>query len=649
MNDDHDEIDDAKVVAQISDDEELIKTLGKWESQSKQHWGSWRRDAVREYEFVSGKQWSEADKGILLDEGRVPVVFNRTDPMVSAVLGAEILNRQEVTYLPREIGDVRTNEIVNDAAQWVRDATDASDEESDAFLDCIITGIGWTETRMDYEEDPEGMIVIGRVTPLQMWSDPSATKRGLKDRRYHWRGRMMDRLDVKALTTDAKYAQVLNVGNDGGDGNMTESVSSSGDDYELGPDEGGTHDKDTRGRIWVRHFQWFDLVDAHKVFDPETGESSVMKKDEYKQLVMSSLENLVRPPQSVKIKTRQYSEAFMAGKVLLNKREIEGFTFHPLTGKRDEKAGTWYGLVRAMTDPQMWANKWFSQIMHVLNTSAKGGLLYEENAVVNERELKEEWARPDSAIKLKAGALANGRIEERKASNYPAGLDKLMQFSFDAMPQVSGINLEMMGLVGKDQPGVLEAHRKQAGYSILAQFFDALKLYRKRQGRTLLNFIQEYISDGRLIRITGDNGAEQYVPLIRDDKTLKYDIIVDDAPMSANQKQMVWNMVMQMMPMLKDAPLPGDVWADLIKYSPLPAALSSKIGQAISEADQQPPDPMEQRAMQIEQEKGMAEITATTAQAEADKAQAARDLAEAEQTQAETATGAFLPVQREAA
>jgi len=641
MDDNNDEIDHAKALATIKNDEELIKTLGKWESQSKQHWGQWRKDSVESYAFVSGEQWTSSDKAILLDEGRVPIVFNRVDPMISAVLGAEILNRQEVTYLPREIGDVRTNEIFNNAAQWVRDESDAADEESDAFLDCIITGLGWTETRMDYEEDPEGMIAIGRVTPLQMYADPSATKRGLKDRRYHWRGRMLDRLDVKALTTEQKFDQVINAGSDDGDdSNTADSVTSAGDDYAEGPDEGG--ETDTRGQIWVRHFQWYDLVDGHMIVDEQSGEKKTLKTEEYKEIVQQYLEQGMRPPPSAKVKRRQYMEAFMAGKVLLNKREIPGFTMHCMTGKRDEKAGTWYGLVRAMRDPQMWANKWFSQIMHILNSSAKGGLMYEDGAVENERQLKDEWARPDGAIKLSAGALSQGKIQERKAANYPQGLDRLMQFSFDAMPQVSGINMEMMGLVGKDQPGVLEAHRKQAGYAILAQFFDALKLYRKRQGRTLLTFIQEYISDGRLIRITGENGAEQYIPLIRNSETMKYDVIVDDAPMSANQKQMVWSMVMQMMPMLKDAPLPGDVWADLIKYSPLPSALSSKIGKAISDSGNQEPDPEEQKATQIEFAKGEAE-------AAKDQASAARDMAEAEQTQAETATGAFLPEPRFAA
>jgi hypothetical protein len=91
--------------------------------------------------------------------------------------------------------------------------------------------------------------------------------------------------------------------------------------------------------------------------------------------------------------------------------------------------------------------------------------------------------------------------------------------------------LELLGLRDANQAGVLEEHRKQAGMTILASLFDSLRRFRKRQGRVLLYYIMTYLSDGRLVRIVGDEGAK-YVPLIRQEGVAQYDVIVDDAPTS---------------------------------------------------------------------------------------------------------------------
>jgi hypothetical protein len=183
------------------------------------------------------------------------------------------------------------------------------------------------------------------------------------------------------------------------------------------------------------------------------------------------------------------------------------------------------------------------------------------------------------------------------------------------MPQVTGINLELLGLVQKEQAGVLEAQRKQAGYAILAVFFDSLRRYRKIQGRIMLHFIQEYISDGRLIRIAGaESGAEQYVPLVKQGDTASYDVIVDEAPMSANQKEAVWSMMTQMLPILTKQPVPMQVWQEFLRYSPLPSSVSAKIGKALAEAGQ--PDPAQEQMQQAGQQLALRKEAATAAKDE---------------------------------
>jgi len=136
---------------------------------SRDHSSEWRQQAGQSggwYDLVAGQQWDAGDLQRLQDQQRPAVTFNRILRTINAITGTQVANRQETRYIPREQGDVQVNEVLTAAGEWVRDNCDAEDEESDAFRDMCIAGMGWLETRMDYDSNPEGDIVIERVDPL---------------------------------------------------------------------------------------------------------------------------------------------------------------------------------------------------------------------------------------------------------------------------------------------------------------------------------------------------------------------------------------------------------------------------------------------------------------------------------------------------
>src|SRR6185437_12327830 len=171
----------------------------------------------------------------------------------------------------------------------------------------------------------------------------------------------------------------------------------------------------------------------------------------------------------------------------------------------------------------------------------------------------------------------------------PPGMQQLMTFAVSSIRDVSGVNLELLGMAEKDQPGIIETHRKQAGMTILAGFFDSLRRYRKQQGKLMLWYITNFLSDGRLIRIGGQDQAK-YIPLIRQPDFVKYDVVVDEAPSSPNLKEQIWGTLVQMMPFLSKMPVPPQLYLKLLEYSPLPDTVVGEIRQIVA-AQKPPPNP----------------------------------------------------------
>lgn len=598
------------LAGQLDDDELAAWIRGKLR-ESKSRLADWRRDAAEEFDFYAGHQWTDEDIAILEEQRRVPVVFNRTSRTINAVVGIEISNRQEVRFLPRETQDTGFNEMLNEASKWVRDGCDAENEETEAFRDMAVCGMGWTETHLDYETDPDGQIIIERVDPLEMFWDCSSTKKNLRDARWVARVKKMSKDAVQEMWPDYE-------GHDLGE----EWLDDKDEPHDASPPYYDEEEKDSvpTKSIEVVHFQWYERETFHRVLT--TGGQIIELSHVKWERLKDRIEGMGL--RHVEQKRRVYKCAYLIGSKVYEKRDNEsqeGFTFKAMTAMRDRNRHSWFGLIRIMRDPQKWANKWLSQMLHIMNSNAKGGLLAELGAFVDPRKAETDWPKSDSILWLENGGLT--KIQERAMAQFPAGFANLMQIAVEAIHDTPGVNQELMGLVGHEQAGVLESMRKSAGVTLLAFMFDALQLYRKDQGRVLAEFIREYISDGRLIRVVGDDGA-RYVPLLRDAVSFKYDVVVDEAPTSHNQKERVLMILQHILPTMVGAGMPPPP-PEILEYLPLPENIMERWRQAAK------PDPQQVMAQQqAAQEARQVELAERTAKARLDEARAMKERVEAQ-------------------
>lgn len=566
----------------------------KWFRDDAQSSADWRKEAEECYRFFAGDQWDEEAKQKLREQLRPCITFNRTIPIIKTVSGYERNNRQEIRYIPRTLGDAQVNEVFTSASQWARDVTYAEDKESDAFLDLLITGMGWTEERIDFEEDPEGRPGKDHLDPLEMYWDGDAKERNLRDARRKWRVRDIPLEDARDMFGDDHDIEDLNAlwarnwrpqsePHDADRARFYE-VDQSGRDHDTEPE-----------MVTIVHLQWWEKRAFVRIADPTTGESADLEPDEFEKLNKRFQKfGLGRIP-AVRLKRRRYYQAFIGGKVLektelLSKRH---FTFQAMTGERDHMGKCWFGIVRQVKDPQAWTNKFFSQILHIVNTTAIPGIMAEQNTFVDVRQAEKDLANPARIVEMNPGGAA--KIVPKVQNQAPPQLFQLMEFAVTNIRDTVGINLELMGMRDVNQPGVLEYQRKQAAMTVLATLFDNLRSYRKIVGEIQLEFIQEYFTDGRLIRIVGDEG-EKYVPLTKIPGVVDFDVIVDEAPSAPNQKEAAWMVIERMLPMIAEQMTP-DLWASVLDYTPLPASLVEKIKKAITEAAKNPqPDPEAQKA-----------------------------------------------------
>jgi len=512
-------------------------------------------EAAKAFDYYGGDQWEEKDRAFLASQERPSLTFNQTNSIVNAVSGSEITNRFETKYLPRTLEDSEFNDMLTEVSRYIRQTCDAESEESSAFRDCVICGMGWTETSFDPFVGKTGQIKIEKVPVFEMLWDGHAKKANLSDAEWIMRG--------KWLSEDV-FERIWG-------GERLEEVKSAVEGHNMPPSGSEPHNQSVadlyiqnqvyydgkKGRVPVWDFQEKQLTAKYlvRIYDKD---GSTVAEEELTPSEYTRFKEGRNPDSYLgqRFETYTYYRSFIGGGVVLEEAEseINDFTFKSLTGFNHQKDGStqqFFGLMRQMFDPQSWVNKMLSQLVYIIATNPKGAVITEEGIFKNVEQARIEWGKPNAFIEARHKALQDKAIQIVNGK-YPSSIERFMQICMEFLPQLAGVNPYLTGQVDdlKRTAGAAVTSIQRQGLITLSVLFDSLRRYRKSPGigGLLPKFIERYMEDGTLVRIT-QNPNDQTGEVVEYSSDwvnkMEFDVVVDEAPTSPTASLEFWNSLMQ--------------------------------------------------------------------------------------------------------
>lgn len=557
------------------------------------HVEKWRSEAKTYYRFRDGKQLSDADAKQLKAEGRPDNAFNTVQKFIRFVTGVERHTPEALIFEPvdetsdamQELGEVMTRYY-----DWVVAKAGGDFERSRAFDDLIVAGMGWTDCYVDRSIDPKGLIQLPRIPGEEMlW--PMSKAQNISDTRWRARERLIDRDEAIAMWPDEEMlikAAHLGIPTIPMRPEANGVVRYTIPYLETKPiEQGGAADYDS-DKVHVLEWQWYENLAGYYFYDPlERGD--VWYDDKKFELYRKNLKAATGDDPNYRIKDyvrqsqRVYKKIF-----LLNDRwqlgqelELPGkrFTFNCMTGYFDEEDKVHYGYMRVLVDPQRFGNKFFNQVIEIMGTQAKGGLLIEENAILAKQMdlFKKDYAKPGTVSIVADGAIQQKKIMPKPLPELPAASIAIVDFCIKAMENVTGISPETaFGQGSTNVPGITLEKKQKSGLLLLNVEFSSLSRFRLEEGYIIFDALKT-LADDRLIRV-GKPYEGEVLKLMREPFASTYDLMLDETERDPNIRHMYQEGVMALAPILIKQ---GAFMPELLDYFMLPVKFRQKVKQAM--------------------------------------------------------------------
>jgi Phage P22-like portal protein len=560
----------AKSAETFNTEEEKRKhqRLYDWWMQAKEQQSVNRYQQSIDADFKDGLQWTDEDARVLMDRGQAPVVYNKIKPAIDWILGTEKRTRIDFNVFPRKKDNTKEAESKKNLLKYLSDVNKTVFARSRAFDDAVTVGIGWLEDSIRGDETKE-LLQTKYESWRNIWYDHTSVEKDMSDARYLFRSKLFD-LDIAcAIFPQGKF--VLEQ-----EADKLNSFSSSpqeewGDDYFYSARFEGidsvqhgfnrrqftsdalVNNRRQRVRLiecWYREPISKKIIRggdfAGEYFDENNQNHVQQVTEEY-----ASLSDTLVMQMRCAIMTESHLLQDMESPYLHN-----DFPLTPIIGYRRSRDNAPYGAVRNIRDPQESLNKRASKALHILSTEK---IIAEEDAATDWDNVKDEAARPDGVILLdgRKGArfeLVNDKALAQQHLN-------LMDIDAKMIQDVSGITDENMGRDTNATSGKAITARQEQGAIVVAELFDNLRYAVQLQGEKQLALIEQYYDEEKIIRVTGQRGKVEFMPinqpafdeqsgqwvLMNPMTTSKANFVVDEQDYQASMRQAMFETMNELM------------------------------------------------------------------------------------------------------
>jgi hypothetical protein len=598
-------------------------------------------------DYYRGEQWDQEDEAQLENEGRPALTINTILPTVNTILGEQSTRRADIQFKPRRGGDADVAHTLTKLYMQIAENNKLDWVEQQVFSDgLIMDGRGYFDVRMDFSDHVEGEVRVTAKDPLDILIDPDAKDADPKTWNEVFETKWMTLDEIEELYGKQKADRLLFVAENGmtfGADSVEYHETRFGDTENSNEYFGDSIPGDDEYRnvksLRVIERQHKKLSRASFFVDPDTGDQRQCP-DEWNERKCKKFAKEYNLTLISKV-IRKIRWTVTCDQVVLHDdwSPYNQFTIVPFFCYF--RRGRPFGVVRNLLSPQEQLNKIASQELHIVNTTANSGWMVESGSLVGMTadDLEEHGAETGLVLEYARGTTPPQKIG---ANQIPTGLDRIAQKAALNIKTISGVNDSMLGTDSAEVSGIAIQAKQNRGAVMIQVPLDNLRKARQYLAEHILNLIQTFYTEQRVIQVTNESDPlqpreemiiNQETPegQVINDLTLgEYDVIVATAPARDSFDEVQFAEAISLRQV--GVAVPDDA---IVEYSHL--AKKGELAKRIRTlTGQEPPTPEQAEAMAQQQQIQMMQLQLEIAKQEAEvqklQSEAALNIAKVQDT-----------------